>query len=211
MMNLGLIVFGLIGLSRLPVRELPDVDPPIVNVTTVYTGAGSAVIESQITEPLEESLSSIEGIRTLTSESRDQTSHITLEFDLAHPIDVAAQDMRDRVSRVRGRLPDGIEEPIVAKQDADAHPVMWVALYSDRLSTLELTTLAERQIKDSLQAVPGVSQVIIGGAKPAMPYHGPLPLLIRRQLHAQASDQRSLASTSHQPLLFLLLRRRRLH
>jgi hydrophobe/amphiphile efflux-1 (HAE1) family protein len=165
MMNLALIVFGLIGLSRLPVRELPDVDPPIVNITTAYTGAGAAVIESQITEPLEASLSSIEGIRTLTSESRDQVSNITLEFDLSRPIDVAAQDVRDRVSRVRGRLPDGIEEPIVAKQDADAQPVMWVALYSDRFSTLELTTLAEQQIKDPLQAVPGVSQVILGGAK----------------------------------------------
>jgi len=165
MMNVGLIVFGLIGLSRLPVRELPDVDAPLVNVMTVYTGASAAVIESQITEPIEEALASIEGIRTLTSESRDQVSSITVEFDLSRAIDLAAQDVRDRVARVRGRLPEDIEEPIVAKQDADAQPVMWVALYSDRHSTLELTTLAEQQLKDRLQAVKGVSSVIIGGAK----------------------------------------------
>lgn len=165
MMNVGLIVFGLIGLYRLPVRELPDVDAPIVNVTTVYAGANASVIETQITEPIEEALASLEGIRTLTSESRDQVSSITVEFDLSRDIDVAAQDVRDRVSRVRGRLAEDIDEPIVAKQDADAQPVMWVALYSDRFSTLELTTLAEQQLKDPLQAVKGVSSVIIGGAK----------------------------------------------
>lgn len=165
MMNVGLIVFGLIGLVRLPVRELPDVDAPLVNITTIYAGAAAGVIESQVTEPVEEALASIEGIRTLRSESRDQVSNITVEFDLSRPIDVAAQDVRDRVSRVRGRLPEDIEEPIVAKQDADAQPVMWVALYSDRFSTLELTTLAEQQLKDPLQAVKGVSSVIIGGAK----------------------------------------------
>ncbi len=165
MMNVALIVFGLIGLSRLPVRELPDVDAPVVTVTTVYPGASAAVIETQITEPIEEALASIEGIRTLTSESRDQVSEITVEFDLARPVDVSAQDVRDRVARVRGRMPDDIEEPIVAKEDADAQPVMWIALYSDRLSTLELTTYAEQQLKDPLQAVKGVSSVLLGGAK----------------------------------------------
>ncbi len=165
MMNLGLILFGVIGLTRLPVRELPDVDPPIVNVSTVYAGAGAAVMETQVTEPLEEALTSIEGIKTLTSESRDQVSNITVEFDLSRDVDVAAQDVRDRVARVRGRLPDEIDEPTVAKQDADAQPVMWVALFSDRHSTLELTTLAENVLKDRLQTVPGVSSIILGGAK----------------------------------------------
>lgn len=165
MMSLGLILFGVIGLTHLPVRELPDIDPPIVNVTTVYPGASATVVEAQVTEPLEESLASIEGINILTSESREQVSTVTVEFDLSREIDVAAQDVRDRVARVRGRLPDDINEPIVAKQDANAQPVMWIALYSDRYSTLELTTIAEDTIKDRLQTVTGVSSVIFGGAK----------------------------------------------
>src|SRR3989338_6751747 len=165
MMSLGLVLFGIIGLSRLPVRELPDIDPPIVNVTTVYAGASAGVVEAQVTEILEESLTSVEGIRTLTSESRQQVSSIAIEFDLSRDIDVAAQDVRDRVSRVRGRLPEDIEEPIVAKQDANAQPVMWVALFSDRYSTLELTTIAENTVKDLLQTINGVSSIIIGGAK----------------------------------------------
>jgi len=165
MMSAALVLFGVIGLSRLPVRELPDVDPPVINVTTVYPGASAAVVETQVTEPLEEQLASIQGIRTLTSESREQLSSITVEFDLSRPVDIAAQDARDRVARVRGRLPEDIEEPVVFKQDADAQPIMWVALYSDRHSTLELTTIAETYFKDRLQTVPGVSQVFLGGAK----------------------------------------------
>ena len=165
MMNVALIVFGIIGLSRLPVRELPDVDPPVVTVTTVYAGASAEVVESQITEPIEEAIASISGIRTLTSESREQVSDISVEFDLARSIEESAQDVRDRVARVRGELPDDIEEPIVAKEDADAQAVIWIALYSDRFSTLELTMLAEQQLKDPLQAVKGVSSVILGGAK----------------------------------------------
>jgi len=164
-MSLGLILFGVIGLTRLPVRELPDVDPPIVNVTTVYPGASAAVIEAQITERLEETLASVEGIKTLASESREQVSNITIEFDLSRDVDLAAQDVRDRVARVRGKLPDDIEEPIMAKQDADAQPSMWIALYSDRFSTLELTTLAEDRLKDRLQTIPGVSAILLGGEK----------------------------------------------
>ncbi|MCA9399696.1 MAG: efflux RND transporter permease subunit, partial [Candidatus Omnitrophica bacterium] len=143
----------------------PDIDPPIVNVQTVYPGASAGVIETQITEPLEDALSSVEGIKKLTSESREQLSSITIEFDLTEDVDVAAQDVRDRVARVRGRLPDDIEEPIVSKQDADANPSLWVALYSERFSTLELTTIAENLFKDRLQTVPGVSSVILGGSK----------------------------------------------
>ncbi|MCM8811514.1 MAG: efflux RND transporter permease subunit [Candidatus Omnitrophica bacterium] len=164
-MSLGLILFGAVGLSRLPVRELPDVDPPIVTVTTVYPGSSAAVIEAQVTERLEEALTSIEGIKTLSSESREQVSNITVEFDLSRDVDLAAQDVRDRVSRVRGRLPEDVEEPVVAKQDADARPSMWIALFSDRFSTLELTSIAENQIKDRLQTVPGVSSILLGGSK----------------------------------------------
>src|SRR4051812_5593538 len=99
MMSLAIILFGVIGLMRLPVRELPDVDPPIVNVMTIYTGASAAVIETQVTEPLEEVLNSIEGIKKITSQSREQVSNITIEFNLSRSVDLAAQDVRDRVSR----------------------------------------------------------------------------------------------------------------
>ncbi|MDB6126053.1 MAG: acriflavin resistance protein [Pedosphaera sp.] len=165
MMSLALVLFGIIGLKRLPVRELPNIDPPIVAVTTVYRGANAAVIETEITERLEEEINSIEGIKTLSSESREEVSSITVEFNLNRDIDLAAQDVRDRVSRVRGKLPKDIDEPIIAKQEADAQPVIWIALNSDRLSTLELTLLAENQIKDRLQTLSGVSQVVIGGEK----------------------------------------------
>jgi len=165
MMNLVLVLFGLIGLSRLPVRELPDIDPPIVSVTTVYPGANAQVIETEVTERLEEQINNIEGIKTLRSSSREGVSDISIEFDLSRDIDIAAQDVRDRVSRVRGTLPEDILEPIIAKQDSDAQPIIWNALNSDRYSTVELTTLAERQIKPRLQGVPGVSSVMIGGEK----------------------------------------------
>ncbi|MCS6771470.1 MAG: efflux RND transporter permease subunit [Kiritimatiellae bacterium] len=165
MMSLAIVLFGLVSLQRMSVRELPDIDPPIVNVLTVYPGANARVVETEVTEKLEEAINSIEGIKTLTSESREQVSSITVEFDLGRDIDVAAQDVRDRVARVRGELPEDIIEPVVAKQDSDAFPVMWVSLYSDHYSTLELTQIAETQIKDRLQTIPGVSSVIIGGRK----------------------------------------------
>lgn len=163
MMSLALILFGVISATRLPVRELPDIDPPIVSVTTVYPGADASVVETEVTERLEEAINNIEGIKTLTSASREQVSTITVEFDLSRPIDLAAQDVRDRVSRVRSRLPETIDEPVVAKQDADASPIMWIGLYSDVYSPLQLTTLAEKQIKNRLQTIRGVSSLTIGG------------------------------------------------
>ena len=163
MMSLSLILFGLISLARLPVRELPDIDPPIVSVTTVYPGANAAVVEAEVTERLEEAINNIEGIKTLTSQSREQVSNITIEFNLARDIDLAAQDVRDRVARVRGRLPETIKEPIVAKQDAYANAVIWIGFNSDRYTPRQLTTLAEKQIKNRLQTIRGVSSVIIGG------------------------------------------------
>lgn len=163
MMSLALVLFGLISLTRLPVRELPDIDPPIVNVMTVYPGASAEVVETEVTERLEEAVNNIEGIRTLTSQSQEQVSNITIEFDLSRDIDLAAQDVRDRVSRVRGRLPESIREPIVQKQDSDAFPILWIGLFSDRYTRLEMTTLAENQIKNRLQTVRGVSSIYIGG------------------------------------------------
>ena len=165
MMNLALILFGVIALSRLPVRELPDIDPPIISVTTVYPGANAQVVETEVSERLEEAINNIEGIKTLRSESREGVSSISIEFDLSRSIDIAAQDVRDRVSRIRGALPLDIREPIISKQDADAQPIIWIAVNSERYSPLELTTLAERQIKPRFQGVAGVSSVTIGGEK----------------------------------------------
>ena len=163
MMSLALILFGIISLTRLPVRELPDIDPPVVSVTTVYPGANANVVETEVTERLEEEINNIEGIRTLGSQSREQVSSITIEFDLGRNIDQCAQDVRDRVSRVRGKLPETIKEPIVAKQESDASPVIWIGMNSSVLTPLEMTLLAERQIKTRLQTVRGVSGVVIGG------------------------------------------------
>lgn len=165
MMNLSILLLGLFMVFRLPVRELPDIDPPIISVQTVYPGANARVVETEVTEKLEDVINGVEGIRTLTSESREEFSSITVEFTLARPIDLAAQDVRDRVSRIRSELPDDIDDPIVAKQDSDARPMLWVALYGERYTTQELTDIGERLLKEPLQTVSGVSSVIFGGEK----------------------------------------------
>ncbi len=165
MMSLALTLFGLIGLSRLPVRELPDIDPPIVSVNTVYPGANAAVVETEVTERIEEAVNNIQGIKTLSSRSREEVSSIVVEFEPGRDIEVGAQDVRDRVSRVRGRLPRTIVEPVIAKAESDASAFLWISLTSDRYSPLQLTTLAENQIKSRLQTVNGVSSIIIGGEK----------------------------------------------
>src|SRR5205823_2230043 len=120
---------------------------PIVSVSTVYPGANAQVVETEVTERLEEVINNIEGIKTLTSESREGVSNITIEFDLSRDIDIAAQDVRDRVSRIRGALPQDIREPIIAKQDSDAQPIIWNALNSDRYSPLELTIQTRGELK----------------------------------------------------------------
>ncbi|MCB0319689.1 MAG: efflux RND transporter permease subunit, partial [Bdellovibrionales bacterium] len=165
MMNLVLVLIGGVAIFRLPVRELPDIDPPIISVQTVYPGANAQVVETEVTEKLEDVINGVEGIRTLTSESREEFSSITVEFNLARPIDIAAQDVRDRVSRIRSNLPDDIDDPVVAKQDSDARPMLWVAMYGDGYTTQQLTDIADRLLKDRLQTVGGVSSVIFGGEK----------------------------------------------
>ncbi len=165
MMNLLIVLFGAVGYLRLPVRELPDVDPPIVTVTTLYRGASAEVMEAEVTERLEQEINTISGIRTLVSQSREEVSLITVRFHLDRDPDVAAQDVRDRIARARSLMPEDIEEPVVAKQDANAQEVMWIALFSDHRSTLELTEVAEREFKDRLQTLPGVGGVNLGGEK----------------------------------------------
>ncbi len=164
-LSLVILLFGLVALFRLPVREYPDIDPPIVSITTFYRGASPNVVETEITDILEEQLSTIEGVKTLTSSSREQGSVITIEFELNRDVDEAANDVRERVSRVRGILPREADDPIVSKVDANAQPIIWLALNSTRHSTLELSDLADRILKERIQRLPGVASVFIGGER----------------------------------------------
>lgn len=165
MMSLALVLFGALGYQRLQVRELPDIDPPIVSVSTSLRGANPRVMESSVTDILEEELSSAEGLRTLTSSSNEQSSNVRLEFGLSRDVESAAQDVRDLVSRVRGRLPDDVEEPVIAKQDADARAFFYLALTSPTLDLLELSDIADRIVKQRLQTIPGVSRAQILGER----------------------------------------------
>ena len=148
MMSAALVVFGILGLLRLPVRELPDVDPTIVNVLTVYPGASAEIVETEVTERLEDAISSAENLKQIVSESREDASAITVEFVAGTDQNIAAQDVRDRVARVRGELPEDIEEPVVSKQEATAQPIIWVSFFSERFNTEELTEIADRLVKD---------------------------------------------------------------
>src|SRR5262245_30525745 len=164
-MSLGIVLFGVIAFLRLPVREYPDVDPPIVSITTFYRGASPSVIETEITDVLEEQLATLEGIKTLTSSSQEQGSVITVEFELSRNVEEASNDVRDRVARVRGTLPREADDPIVEKVDVNAQPIFWIALSSDRHNGLELTEAADLILKERLQRLPGVGSVFIGGER----------------------------------------------
>ncbi len=165
MVSGALVLFGVIGYSRLAVREYPDVDPPIVSVETELPGANPQVVESAVTDILEEELSTIEGLRTLTSSSQEQFSKITLEFNLGRDVEAAAQDVRDKVARVRGRLPEDVREPVVAKQQADANPFFWLALSGANYDLLQLSDIGDRLVKTRLQTLPGVGQARIYGER----------------------------------------------
>ncbi|MEW6682972.1 MAG: efflux RND transporter permease subunit [Nitrospirota bacterium] len=164
-MSLMLILIGIISYTRLAVREYPNIDAPIVSVRTVYIGASAEVVESQITQPIEDSLAGIEGIRVIKSVSREEVSQVTVEFTLDRDIDAAANDVRDRTARVRGLLPEEADEPVIAKIEADAFPIIWLAFSSDRHTPLEITDYADRVVRDRLQTLPGVASVIIGGER----------------------------------------------
>jgi multidrug efflux pump len=163
--SLMIVLVGWLSFERLPVREYPDIDAPVVSVRTVYEGASAEVVESQVTRPLEDSLSGLESVDIMKSVSREEVSEITIRFLLERDEDAAAADVRDRVSRVRGQLPDEVEEPIIAKVEADAVPILWIAFTSDRHSILELTDYADRYVQDALQTIPGVARVVIGGER----------------------------------------------
>ena len=163
--SIVILLFGFIGMTFLGVREFPSVDPPIISVSTSYPGANSDVIETQITEPLEQSINGIPGIRSLTSTSRQGGSRITVEFELSVDMETAANDVRDKVAQAQRYLPRDVDPPIVSKADADASPIMFVTIRSDKRSLLEISEIAELTFKEQLQTIPGVSAISIWGEK----------------------------------------------
>jgi multidrug efflux pump len=163
--SLILMVLGIIAFTRLPLRELPDIDAPVVSIDTGYTGASAAVVESRVTQLLEDAVSGIEGVDLLQSNSRNGRSSITIEFNQSREIESAANDVRDAVSRVVDRLPEEADAPQVSKQSADADVIMWLNFTSPKRGTLELTDYAERYLVDRFSSLPGVAQVRIAGGQ----------------------------------------------
>jgi len=162
-LSLLLVVFGLVAFEALPLRQYPDIDPPVVSVETAYPGASAQIVETKVTKILEDEVSGIEGIRTITSQSRDGRSIITIEFKISRDVDAAANDVRDRVSRASDTLPKEADPPIVSKADADARPIMWLTLRSNVMDGLALADYADRYLKDRLAALEGVSKIRGGG------------------------------------------------
>jgi len=159
--NLFVLLLGYVCYDRLTVREYPNIDVPVVTVETFYGGASAKIIETQVTKPLEEQLSGIEGVDFIKSISRAESSQITVQFRLERDADAAASDVRDRVGRARDNLPDEVDEPIVAKVEADAQPIIWLALSSDTDSELVVSEYADLIVQDRLQTLPGIASVVL--------------------------------------------------
>ncbi len=164
-LSLFVVLVGLASYDKLTIREYPDIDRPVITVTTVYTGASSRILERDVTEIIEDSLSGISGIREITSESRDELSKIRVEFTLETDIDTAASDVRDKVSRVAALLPNEADAPRIAKSDADAQAVMWIGFSSDILTSIQLNDYLDRNVVDRLSIQPGVASITIGGER----------------------------------------------
>jgi len=164
-LSLVILLVGLISYQRLSVREYPRIDEPVVSVQTIYRGASAEVVESQVTKILEDSLSGIEGVELMTSQSRSERSQINVRFGLTRSPDSAAADVRDKVSRVRGRLPDEVDEPVIAKVESDAQPVLYIAVEAGSLTPLEASDYVARYIKPRLSVLPGAADVRIFGER----------------------------------------------
>ena len=163
--SLLLIVFGLVSFSRLPLREYPDIDPPVVTIDTVYPGASAYVVESQITQLVEERIAGVEGIRFIESSSQDGRSRVTVEFSTGRDIDAAANDLRDRVSGIVDDLPTEADPPEIQKEDSNDDVIMWLNLTSDRLAVPELTDYADRYLVDRFSVLDGVSRIRVSGGQ----------------------------------------------
>lgn len=164
-LNLVLVVLGFFAFSRLPLREFPDINPPVVTVETVYPGAPAAIVDTKVTEVIEDSISGVEGIRIIESTSSDVISEVIVEFDLDVDIDAAANDIRDRVGRVADDLPEEVNPPEIFKVDANNDVILWLNLVSEDLDEMALTDLATRFIADQLSTINGVARIRIGGGR----------------------------------------------
>ncbi|BAJ01891.1 efflux RND transporter permease subunit [Shewanella violacea] len=160
-----LIAFGLVAFDKLPLREYPNIDPPVVSIQTTYRGASASVVESRITQLVEDRISGVEGIRHISSSSRDGRSTVTLEFDVDRDIEAAANDIRDRISGLLNNLPEEAEPPEVQKANGGDEVIMWLNLVSDQMTTLQLTDYARRYLTDRLSVIDGVANIRIGGGK----------------------------------------------
>jgi multidrug efflux pump len=164
-LSMMLVLIGLASALNLAVREYPDIDPPIVSIDTSYRGASADIIETRVTQVIEDQVAGLEGIVKLTSRSQDEQSSVDIEFSLDRNVDEAANDVRDRIGRVLSQLPPEADPPRIAKSDSDTQPVMWLTFTSDRHSTLELTDIAERMVVDRMSVVEGVARVRLSGAR----------------------------------------------
>ena len=164
-MNLLLIVFGILSFTHLPLREYPDIDPPVISITTDYQGAASSVVETRITEVIEGRIAGVEGVRSITSQSTDGRSKITIRFTINRDVDAAANDIRDRVSRIMDDLPDGADAPDIRKSDADDSVIIWQHLTAKEMTSMQVTDYAKRYLEDRFAALDGVARVQIGGGK----------------------------------------------
>lgn len=162
-----LVIFGLVSLERLPLREYPDINRPVVSINTIYRGASANIVENKITQVIEDRVAGVEGILKIESDSEDERSSIRIEFDVERDIDDAANDIRDRISRVVSQLPPEAEPPQIAKADSTAEAVMYLAFNSENMTELEVTDYAERYILDRFSTVPGVARASLGGARRA--------------------------------------------
>jgi len=164
--SLLIILIGVVSYTRLAVREYPDIEPPVVTVSTTYPGANPRVVETEVTEILEDEINGVDGIETLQSTSSQGSSQITIEFELDRDLDVAAQDVRSRANRVLGELPDTVDNPVIQKEGGGgSSAIIWFALYGENFTTLELSDYADANLTDQLESVPGVSRIQIGGER----------------------------------------------
>lgn len=165
MMTLSLVIIGMLGYRKLEVREVPDVEIPIVTATVSLPGASPEVIETEITDVVEEAVNTIEGVKSLTSVSAEGVATVTVEFDLKRDIDIAAQDVRDKIGAARRNLPSDMDEPQISKLDLNAQAIMWLALTSPRMTNVELTEYVENVLKEQIQRLPGVGSILVGGSR----------------------------------------------
>lgn len=164
-MSLVILLFGSISLTRLQNRYLPNIDPPVVSVTTVYPGAAPEVVETSVTDPIEEQVNGIDGVKNVMSVSREQVSLVSVEFDLDRDLEAATNDVRDRVARAIRDLPEEVEDPVVAKRDSDARPILWMALSGDGHDPIALTQMADKLLVDRMAKLPGVASVVMFGER----------------------------------------------